>query len=259
MTEEVIRGENGTEHLSVQEVKFPHLQVHIEGIPLYILADTGSDCNVLGEVIYKKLLETSHNGKIERFPVKGIRVRGAFEKCSWIVKHQILVEVRVDDKKFNASFYIIPGDKVIIGIPTLVEMKTIIDAGQRKIYFFGNKPHKYSLDLKSNKNLNLNQINKIIEEDTWKTKMQLICKADETAATAIISDVYLKYKSVFSKQPGKAVGVECRLQFHSSPVIRHKSYPIPHAYRESVREQIQDIGSSRASLFQRAARSRAHL
>lgn len=165
-------------------LEFPKVVVRINGVETEIIPDTGSDCNAMGEEVYDRLIAACGKREVPRLPVRGIVVKGIIQSKSWQIKHQLVVEIEIGTNKFPTTFYLIPGNKVIIGVPSLKEMRAVLDAGRERIYFFDEEntvdPHKQLIDttglLNRKGEHQINILNQSLDEVVWREKVDAISK-----------------------------------------------------------------------------------
>ena len=86
-------------------------------------------------------------------------------------------------------------------------------------------------------------------EDLWSQKIQEIRdfwsgitgeKLTINQANKLIN-IYNKYKSVFSDEPGKVKNFQCTLQFRDTVDFNRKSYPIAQSRKQAVRAEIEKM------------------
>ena len=79
-------------------------------------------------------------------------------------------------------------------------------------------------------------------EDLWSVKIQEIrdfqCGTNNEKIPVHLADrlinVYEKYKSVFSDEPGKVKNYQCKLEFKENVEFNRRSYPIAHSLKEAA-------------------------
>lgn len=115
--------------------KCPELEIHINGVPVIALVDTGSQCNGMSADWYYR--NKDKLGRVETLRLTNTTIKAAVGQRSKHISQQILVEVAVNQYKFDCVFVIIPGliRDCILGIPLLQEGNCTINLQDNCITF----------------------------------------------------------------------------------------------------------------------------
>lgn len=240
--------------------RFIYVDAVINGTNAQVMLDTGSDCNAMGHDRYTEL-NAKASTPLQKFPVTGVTIEGIVQNRMYHVKSKTIIDLRIQNEELAESFYLIPGDKIILGTGAMRRLGCWVRFGQGKVKV--NIPEDTKVETTADQPIckpdanpidtdqeevneeSLGEIKRLFhiktddgDDGEWSDKMQLIQRKVERDDADKVVKVYEEFKDIFSKQPGLMKGYECKLEFREPPVIKRKIYPIPHSYRDAVRQQV---------------------
>lgn len=115
---------------SSQSYKCPFIFGNVEGIPVSILVDTGSQITCISEKLFRRL---ESQGKFDILPVSNILVLPAIGKKATPVKKQILIEVKIGDIVSRCALLVLPGltNEMIFGNDWLSINRAVLDYNKK--------------------------------------------------------------------------------------------------------------------------------
>lgn len=207
------------------------------------------------------------NKQINILPVHNTVVSGADGKRSQRIKYQLLVDVKINELVVPTIFLVVPmlAHNVILGNDWLRPNKIIIDYDAKNIAIRQKilDENRVMFDISSQKSFvqtqNLQTCAQVLNNDKARgTHTEQIendkpddfeCRLNDLIAKSDITnyerdelkELIREFRDIFSDKPGLCRHYEHTLQIKTHEPVTNKSYPIPHAHREKVREKIHEM------------------
>ncbi|XP_036147363.1 uncharacterized protein LOC118647170 [Monomorium pharaonis] len=197
----------------------PYVQVKIRNVATKALVDTGAQISAVTKDLYDKLISEAIEMRV--IPIKQFVLRGAFSDKGQPIANRIQIEFEIESEKYLHEFYVVRNlsYEMILGIDFLTEQAAILKCNQSKfIVEFDNAASKLNNDGR-------NKINAISAEE----------------ATSMFNDIIKKFKTLFQNEIGRVTHYKHTIEIKTDKAYKAKTYPIPDAHREAVREHILDL------------------
>ncbi|XP_036144981.1 uncharacterized protein LOC118646382 [Monomorium pharaonis] len=197
----------------------PYVRVKIGNVALKALIDTGAQISAVTKDLYDKLSTEAIDMRV--IPIKQFVLRGAFNDKGQPIANRIQMEFQIENEKYTHEFYVVKKltYEMILGFDFLNEQAAVLRCSQSKFHCeFHNETNKTSSESREN----INAIN-----------------ADE--ATTHLNKLIAKYSKLFEEKIGRVTHYEHNIEMRTDKAFKSKTYPIPDAHRESVREHILDL------------------
>lgn len=226
------------------------------------LIDTGSQVTVVAEHFFQKI---KLHSSIKILPVHNTMVSGADGKRRQRVKYQFFSTIKIDNLLIPSVFLVIPElvYDVIIGNDWLKQNQVIISYENEAIAVKQHWIDKNNVSfdkIKSNDNADKSlelavYENLTISEKKTTPKTTPAEKTFEEQARELVSEstgitekereslfsLILEYQDIFSNKLGLCRVYEHRLCINEEKVVANKTYPVPHSYRERVRDNLREM------------------
>ena len=255
------------EGMAEDNVKYPEIDIEIEGLYVRGLVDTASPITCLSEEFF--LANNKSFQACPKLPVIGHIIKGAIGTKSAKLKTQILAETWIGPEKRKIVYLIIPKlvRDCILGIEALKEYQFIINTPEDKLIMRridGDLHLNYSGEsckverMREVKVLTIEEESLESKEDTetWIADKEQAPKYDKWGLFESISEIsevnssvifnalrniLQKYRAVFYKKSGRIHQFEYELQVQDKTPFFVKPYPIPINHRVRVRKEIQKM------------------
>lgn len=223
--------------------KCPEIQIKLNKIPVTALIDSGSELNGVSEAWYRHNKETL--GKVETLNLSNTNVRGALGTKSKLIRKQILLEVEIDNYRFDLVFFIIPSlnKECILGINMLKEGECVMDFKFNTLRI-NNSNYNYK---NHNNHSSYIQMNHMAveekEEEVDKTFQKTVAEIDtiNNEYKQKLLHILVKHRDVFREEPGRISSYEHEIRVSDNTPFFQKGWPIPIAYQEKVDAEIKKM------------------
>lgn len=234
----------------------PTIDIKLETLSTRCLVDSGSQVTAISENFFEIILR--EDSEIPRLPARCTTLVGALGCKSTKVREQVFLSVQLNGFKFEYPFLIVPNlvRNCILGCDWMRDYSVIIDFSksvlrgnfdgtERQICFVGEpNPGIY---------ISVSEVVEQITEPPQKRK-ELTCYAEEALREVAenaeslneshkieLFSLLLSYREIFSDQPGRTEMYMHQIRLHDYRPFFLKSYPIPYAYKQEVRRQIDEM------------------
>lgn len=219
--------------------KCPEIKIKLNNVEVKALIDSGSQLNGISESWFNENKEKL--GQLEILNLSNTHIIGALGMKSKLIRKQLLLEVQINDYKFDLVFFVIPSlnKDCILGINMLKEGECNIDFLKHTMTI-QNPQYK----LKGTGGENIIQLNHMELKENEEN-----CNFQEAVANITIDSetklkllqILNKNKALFREEPGRITDYEHVLQITDHTPFFQKGWPVPIAYQEKVDIEIQKM------------------
>lgn len=237
------------------KVKSPVVRAEVDKKPVEILIDTGSQISCVSGVFINTLEKSGL--KIPKLPTNKMIIAGALKNKTQTVSEQVLLTVRIQNIEIDICFVVVPDlvRSLILGIDWLTKHEAVIDLTHSVLEGNFNE-QRLKIQFQHQEICNMNfQITEVIIDDqlenyqspdaayTDKQFQEIADQAEvfDVQGRSELCQLLLENKVVFSQKPGLIENYRHEIILRDYKPFFIKSYPIPHAYRESVNKQIKEM------------------
>lgn len=222
----------------------PYVTVNLEGLYVEALIDTGAEFSLIQEKFIQKNFD-----KFKKFiiPIRNTNLVTINHKIIGKMTRQLNFGVIIGGNEFMMEMLIIPDMlvTVIIGMNVLEKYNAVIDC-ENKVFNMGNTHIKWNEnvendDVEVDNNVNVNMTVKEMSTDTHEKNSQNFELNCPELHRASIKSLLLDHISLVNNVSTIARGYEHRLIVTNEESFHCKTYPVPHAYKDQVRKEIDDM------------------
>lgn len=225
----------------------PYIKIKLGNNYVIALIDTGAEFSLVNEQFINKYREEL-KGKI--IPIKNINLVTINKKKINTVKKQLNCDLEIEKYKIKGEM-LITSDMTIdllIGMNILSDNHMIINLEKRvleyedvEVPFIKNKQEEEG---NKNKTININYVGdyrevRIVENGENK---ELNCSEDHKE---LMKEVLKDYEELTNEKQGLARGYTHKLEVINEESFNCKTYPVPQAYKEIVKDEINSMLENR--------------
>lgn len=257
-------------YLSEDEVipslpKLPEVTVDVYGREINALIDTGSQITGITTELYEYI--KSQVGKLPEVPIPKIQIRGAFGSRSESVRQLVLINIGLGSTQIETPVLVLRRlpKSILLGFDWLERVKGVIKCGPEKnltIEHLGVKTGvtigsqnetemlgavvnsiEIKSALKNHESENITEVINSIQSEETELSVEGFVSSLELGPDhkALLLPVLQKNKEVFTQKLGLTNKYTHEIKMADETPFVKRSYPIPFAHREQVKEKIEEL------------------
>jgi len=227
--------------------KLPFVELSFLGNLRQALLDTGSQRCLMAKDVLSELESLQ---EIQKLPARTISLQGAFKGKTRKALDQVLLSFSIQGKPFEAVFIIVEDltSEIIMGMDFLRRERISLDldtnvlmcrsAGLQQSFSFPTATHTDEQKQCQVVGIDDKQIDDDIDEVMKGIMEREVLSPQESHQFRQLLE---KYRVIFTKRPGLMKNYEVTVPMKDEAPFFVRQYPIPLAYREGVRQKLQEM------------------